>query len=85
MRGLQVGTFAHELCVSLSVSLLGIGDCGEGSAQLGLRLIQAGFGNLAFVAVMFPNAKEALEHLQDKIITLKIKHDFVSPSHGHNL
>ena len=68
MRSLSVGTFAHQLSVALTVSLFGIGDCGECSVKLGLSLIQAGFGNLAFVGIEFLDAKEGMEKYHSFIV-----------------
>lgn len=68
MKNLSKGTFAHQLSVALVVSLFGIGDCGECSTKLGLSLIESGFGNLAFVAVDFLNAKEGMEKKHSFIV-----------------
>jgi hypothetical protein len=61
MRNLRLGTFAHELTVALTVALFGIGDCGECATRLAIALIQAGFGDLAFVAITFPERKHGME------------------------
>lgn len=67
-RHFSVGTIAHQLSVSLAVSQLGIGDCGECAAKLGLALIQAGFGNLAFVIVEFLESKEGMEKYHEFVV-----------------
>lgn len=67
-RNFSMGTFAHHLTVALTVSLAGIGDCGECSANLGLALIQAGFGNLAFIGIEFSEAKEGMEKKHSFIV-----------------
>jgi hypothetical protein len=61
-------TFARLFTVALTTSLFGIGDCGECSAKLGLELIKAGFGDLAFVAIKFPAAEVGMETMHSFVI-----------------
>lgn len=69
LRSLSYGTFAHSFVGSLVVLSFGIGECAECSTQIILDLAQAGYGNLASVGLLFPEAKPGMEKTHSFVIT----------------
>lgn len=62
------GSFFHRFVGSLVVAHFGIGECAECSAILAIKLVLHGYGDITFVGITFPEAKEGMEQTHQFVI-----------------
>lgn len=76
----SIGSFSHVFVGALVVSSFGIGDCGECSARLVIEMLVNGYGDLAFVGIKFPKAKDGMETTHEFIVANLPQDPYRSPS-----